>query len=627
MLTRRIALLLVWTIAAPYVHATETDWPTYGNDPGSAKYADLDQLNANNVAKLRVAWQWESPDNALVKADPKKTPWGFKSTPLKVGHMLYISTSLGHVAAIDAATGKSIWVFDTRTYADGRPTNLGFNHRGVAYWSNNKGQSRIFMPTNNGYLWALDAKTGEPLQGFGQAGRVDLTLGLGRAIERKHYSVISAPTVVADVVVVGSSILDGPKNKEMPPGHVRAFDPITGEQVWVFETIPQGQAYGSNTWENESWRYTGNANVWTGISADLELGYVYLPTGTPTNDWYGGHRLGDNLFAESLICVDARTGKRVWHFQMVHHGLWDYDLPAAPTLMNIVVNDKPIKAVAQVSKQGFVYVFDRVTGEPVWPIHETPVPQSTVPGERSSPTQPIPSKPAPFERQGMSESHLIDFSPELFTEAKAIMNQFQTGPLYTPPSIQGTLNLPGWGGGANWTGAAFDPQLQILYIPSQASPIAVKLKPGNPDETNFNYVRSRSVNRVRGPKGLPLIKPPYARVTAIDMGTGDHLWMTINGNGPRQKIIDMGLPDPGPLGAAWSGGPVLTKSLLLVSQADGQRNVLRAFNKLDGRIITEIDLPARPWGTPMTYMQDGKQFIVIASGEAQDAKLVALALP
>ena len=627
MLTRRIALLLVWTIAAPYVHATETDWPTYGNDPGSTKYADLDQLNANNVAKLRVAWQWQSPDNALVRADPKKTPWGFKSTPLKVGHMLYTSTSLGHVAAIDAATGKSIWVFDTRTYADGRPTNLGFNHRGVAYWSNNKGQSRIFMPTNNGYLWALDAETGEPLQGFGEAGRVDLTLGLGRAIERKHYSVISAPTVVADVVVVGSSILDGPKNKEMPPGHVRAFDPITGEQVWVFETIPQGQAYGSNTWENESWRYTGNANVWTGISADLELGYVYLPTGTPTNDWYGGHRLGDNLFAESLICVDARTGKRVWHFQMVHHGLWDYDLPAAPTLMNIVVNDKPIKAVAQVSKQGFVYVFDRVTGEPVWPIHETPVPQSTVPGERSSPTQPIPSKPAPFERQGMSESHLIDFSPELFTEAKAIMNQFQTGPLYTPPSIQGTLNLPGWGGGANWTGAAFDPQLQILYIPSQASPIAVKLKPGNPDETNFNYVRSRSVNRVRGPKGLPLIKPPYARVTAIDMGTGDHLWMTINGNGPRQKIIDMGLPDPGPLGAAWSGGPVLTKSLLLVSQADGQRNVLRAFNKLDGRIIAEVDLPARPWGTPMSYMQGGKQFIVIASGEAQDAKLVALALP
>ena len=627
MMTIRAIFLFIGITTTSYLQASNTNWPAYGNDPGTAKYADLDQINASNVAKLRVAWQWQSPDNALVKADPQKTPWGFKSTPLKVDDVLYTSTSLGHVAAINAATGKTLWVFDTRTYADGRPTNLGFNHRGVAYWSDGKGKSRIFMPTNNAYLWALDANTGKPVQDFGDAGRVDLTLGLGRPIERKFYSVISAPTVIADVVVVGSSIMDGPKNKEMPPGHVRAFDPLTGEQVWTFNTIPQGPEFGSDTWEDESWRYTGNANVWTGMSADPDLGYIYLPTGTPTNDWYGGHRLGDNLFAESLICVDARTGRRVWHFQMVHHGLWDYDLPAAPTLMNIVVNDEPIRAVAQVSKQGFVYVFDRVTGEPVWPINEMPVPQSTVPGERSSPTQPIPSKPAAFERQGMHEAQLINFSPELFKEAKAIMARFQTGPLYTPPSLQGTLNLPGWGGGANWTGAAFDPQLRILYIPSQASPIAVKLKPGNADETNFNYVRSRSVNRVRGPRGLPLIKPPYARVTAIDMDTGEHLWMTVNGEGPRQKIIDMGLPDPGPLGASWSGGPVLTKSLLLVSQADNARNVLRAFDKRSGRIIAEVDLPARPWGTPMTYMQDGKQFVVIASGEAQNAKLVALALP
>ena len=625
--THRITLVLILSMAASYLHGAATDWPAYGNDLGSSKYADLDQINAGNVAKLEIAWQWQSPDNALVKADPKKTPWGFKSTPLKVGNVLYTSTSLGHVAAINAATGETIWVFDTRTYADGRPTNLGFNHRGVAYWSDSRGRSRIFMPTNNAYLWALDAATGQPIRDFGDAGRVDLTLGLGRPVDRQMYSVISAPTVVAGVVIVGSSIMDGPKNKEMPPGHVRAFDLLTGEQTWIFETIPQGQAYGSSTWENESWRYTGNANVWTGISADAELGYVYLPTGTPTNDWYGGHRLGDNLFAESLICLDARTGKRVWHFQMVHHGLWDYDLPAAPTLMNIVVDGKNIKAVAQVSKQGFVYVFDRISGEPVWPINETPVPQSTVPGERTSPTQPIPTKPAPFERQGMNESQLIDFSPALNKEAKAIMRQFQTGPLYTPPSLKGTLNLPGWAGGANWTGAAFDPERRILYIPSQASPIAVKLKQGNPDETNFDYVRSRSVNRVRGPKGLPLIKPPYARVTAINMDSGDHLWMSVNGDGPRQKVIDMGLPDPGPLGASWSGGPVLTKSLLLVSQADGQRNVLRAFDKLDGRVIAEIDLPARPWGTPMTYLQDGRQFVVIASGEAQNAQLTALALP
>ncbi|MEE2823922.1 MAG: pyrroloquinoline quinone-dependent dehydrogenase [Pseudomonadota bacterium] len=620
-------VILFSSLLAATANAGNTDWPTYGNDAGSSKYAALEQINSGNVADLRVAWQWQSPDNALVKADPKKTPWGFKSTPLKIGNVLYISTSLGQVAAINATNGQTIWLFDTRTYDDGRPTNLGYNHRGVAHWSNGKDKSIIFMPTNNAYLWALDAKTGKPVDGFGDSGRVDLTLGLGRPVDRKLYSVISAPTVVADVVVVGSSILDGPENKTMPPGHVRAFDPLTGEQVWMFHTIPQGKEFGADTWEDESWRYTGNANVWTGMSADQNLGYIYLPTGTPTNDWYGGHRLGDNLFAESLVCVDARTGKRVWHFQMVHHGLWDYDLPAAPTLMDIEVAGKSIQAVAQVTKQGFVFVFDRVTGEPVWPIIETPVPQSSVPGEQASPTQPIPSKPAPFERQGMNEQQLIDFSPELFAEAKKIMAQFQTGPLYTPPSLQGTLNLPGWGGGANWTGAAFDPATQVLFVPSQARPIAVKLAKGNPDKTDFRYVRSRSVNSVRGPQGLPLIKPPYARVTAIDMGTGDHKWMTINGDGPRQKVIDMGLPDPGPLGASWSGGPVLTKSLLFVTQADGQRNVLRAFDKGNGQIVAEIDLPARPWGTPMTYSQNGKQYIVVASGQAQDARLVALALP
>ena len=620
-------VILFSSLLAATANAGNTDWPTYGNDAGSSKYAALEQINSGNVADLQVAWQWQSPDNALVKADPKKTPWGFKSTPLKIGNVLYISTSLGQVAAINATDGQTIWLFDTRTYDDGRPTNLGYNHRGVAHWSNGEDKSIIFMPTNNAYLWALDAKTGKPVDGFGDSGRVDLTLGLGRPVDRKLYSVISAPTVVADVVVVGSSILDGPENKTMPPGHVRAFDPLTGEQVWMFHTIPQGKEFGADTWEDESWRYTGNANVWTGMSADQNLGYIYLPTGTPTNDWYGGHRLGDNLFAESLVCVDARTGKRVWHFQMVHHGLWDYDLPAAPTLMDIEVAGKSIQAVAQVTKQGFVFVFDRVTGEPVWPIIETPVPQSSVPGEQASPTQPIPSKPAPFERQGMNEQQLIDFSPELFAEAKKIMAQFQTGPLYTPPSLQGTLNLPGWGGGANWTGAAFDPATQVLFVPSQASPIAVKLAKGNPDKTDFRYVRSRSVNSVRGPQGLPLIKPPYARVTAIDMGTGDHKWMTINGDGPRQKVIDMGLPDPGPLGASWSGGPVLTKSLLFVTQADGQRNVLRAFDKGNGQIVAEIDLPARPWGTPMTYSQNGKQHIVVASGQAQDARLAALALP
>ena len=614
------------TVSLGVSNAAYADWPTYGNDAGSQKYAPLTQIDATNAAQLEVVWQWQSPDNKLVKADPRRTPWGFKSTPLMIDGVLYTSTSLNQVAAVDAASGKTLWVFDTKTYQDGRPTNLGYNHRGVAYWREGD-QARIYMPTNNAYLWALDAATGKPIKTFGKGGRVDLTRGLGRPVDRKLYSVISAPIVVADVVVVGSSIMDGPQNKEMPPGHVRGFDLRTGAQRWMFETIPQQPGFAADTWENDSASYSGNTNVWTNMSADLDLGYVYLPIGTPTNDWYGGHRLGDNLFAESLVCVDAKTGERVWHFQFVHHGLWDYDLPAAPTLVDIEVDGKPIKALAQVTKQAYLFVFDRVTGEPVWPINETPVPASTVPGERASPTQPIPSKPAQFDLQGLTDADLINFSPELRAEALQIVSKYEYGPLYTPPSLRGTINIPGWGGGGNWTGAAFDPDTQRLFVPSQTGPMVVKIRKGKPKETNFKYVRSSAVNRLRGPQGLPLTKPPYARITAIDLSNGEHVWMQPHGDGPRQKIIDMGLKDPGPLGAGWAGGPVLTKTLLFVSQADGKRNVLRAFNKDDGAIVAEIDLPARPWGTPMTYMQNDKQYIVVAAGEGQQASLVALALP
>ncbi len=379
--------------------AADLDWPTYGGNPASQKYSTATQIDASNVSTLTVAWQWESPDNPMVKKAPALTPWTYKVTPLKVGNQLFVSTSLGHVVALDAATGQ-------------------------------------------------------PDPGFGERGAIDLTQGLGRDIERKFYSVISAPSIYDDVVIVGSSIMDGPTHKTMPPGHVRGFNVRTGKQRWIFHTIPQNNEPGVETWENDSWRYSGNTNVWTLMSVDAELGYVYLPVGTPTNDWYGGQRLGDNLYAESLVCLDARTGQHVWHFQMVHHGLWDYDLPAAPNLVDIHVNGTPIKAVAQISKQGFVYVFDRTNGKPVWPIEERPVPQSTVPGERTSPTQPFPTRPAPFAVQGITDDVLVDFTPEIHAAAKTIVNQFDHGPLYTPPALKGTINVPAWGGGANWTGAA-----------------------------------------------------------------------------------------------------------------------------------------------------------------------------
>ncbi|HET9530010.1 MAG TPA: pyrroloquinoline quinone-dependent dehydrogenase, partial [Blastocatellia bacterium] len=355
----------------------------------------------------------------------------------------------------------------------------------------------------------------------------------------------------------------------------------------------------------------------------------------PTNDWYGGHRLGNNLFAESLVCLEAKSGKRVWHFQTVHHGLWDYDLPAAPVLCNIRVNGRNIKAVAQITKTGFTFVFDRVTGKPVWPIEERAVPQSSVPGERSSRTQPFPTKPAPFERQGSVEENLIDFTPELRAEAKKILEQYDHGPIYTPPTERGTINLPGWAGGGNWWGAAFDPETGRFYIPSMTAEIVVKLVKPDPARSNFDYIRGGPAfaTGVPGPRGLPLFKPPYGRITAINLNTGEHVWMIPHGDGLREKVNEVlgNGKDVGPLGSG-GGGPLLTKTLLFVGQGatgrggggGGGANVLRAFDKASGKVIAEIVLPGRPHGTPMTYMAGGKQYIALTLSEG---KLVAFSLP
>lgn len=602
------------------------DWSTYGGDPGSSKYSALDQITGANTHTLEVAWQWQSLDNKIVAEKPELTPWTYKATPLAINGVLYISTSLNQVAAIDGASGKQLWEFDTETWHRGRPTNLGFNHRGVSYWTDGSKQ-RILMPTNDGRLFSLDAKTGLPDPEFGIKGVVDLTQGLGRPVDRSLYSVISAPMVVKDIVIVGSSIMDGPTHKEMPPGHVRGFDVRTGTQRWIFNTIPQAKEFGADTWEQESWSYSGNTNMWTLASADPELGYVYLPIGTPTNDWYGGHRLGDNLFGETLLCVEAATGKRVWHYQFVHHGLWDYDLPAAPNLIDITVNGKRIKAVAQPTKQGYLFVFDRITGKPVWPIEERKAPPSDIPGERASLTQPHPTHPEPYVPQGFSIDNLISFTPELNAAARKIVAPLRLGPLYTPPSLQGTVQLPGWAGGANWWGAAFDPQTQHLYLPAINSPIVVQLSKPDPKDSNFKYSRSRGMNRLRGPEGLPINKPPYSVLTAYNMNTGNKAWAHPLGNGPRQKLIEAGLPDPGPLGGGQGAGPLLTKSALFLAFTDEKRPRLAAINKATGEIISEVNLPEAPSGTPMTYAIDGVQYIALALGQANSASLISLRLP
>ncbi|MFM1896165.1 MAG: hypothetical protein RLZZ385_1239 [Pseudomonadota bacterium] len=619
-------LLLVLTPAL--IHAQE--WPSYGGDNGSRKYSPLDQINAQNVDDLTIAWTWDSVDNPTVAANlaagnNATVPAAYKATPIVVDGIMYVSTSYGRIVALDAASGNQRWAFDTRAWEAGTPLNLGYNTRGVAYWERGD-KKRLFFATYDAYLWSVDAGTGVPDAGFGDGGKVDLTLGLGREVNRREYGVISPPLVTNDKVIVNSSISDGPSSIEMPPGHVRAFNPDTGAMEWVFHTVPQPGEFGNDTWQNNSWEYTGNTNSWTIMSADDELGIVYIPIGTPTNDWYGGKRLGDNLFAESLVAVRADNGQRIWHFQMVHHGLWDYDLPAAPTLVDITVDGRPIKAVAQISKQGFTYVFDRVTGEPVWPIVERPVPPSNVPGEVAAATQPFPTKPAPFEPQGISDETLIDFTPQLRNEALQIIEQFDYGPLFTPPSLRGTIQFPGWAGGGEWHGAAFDPDTGLYYVPSASGPIVVALREAAREREEMGYVRG-GARSVSGPQGLPLTKPPYSRITAIDLNTGEHEWMVPHGEGPRQKIIEMGILDPGPVGSGSRTGPVLTKTLLFIAQQDGERNLLRAFDKANGDIVQEIDLPLPPAGTPMTYMANGKQYISIAVGGGRDSKLVTLALP
>lgn len=620
-----IVLLLSGPLAAQEA-GDDQDWRFYGADATSSKYVPLDQINAGNAAELEILWRWDTPDNAIFQSDERASAGEYKSTPIMVNGVLYVSTSLGQVAAVNASSGEQIWVFDTGSWTRGRHPNFNNNHRGVAFWDDGN-NGRILMAANDGLLWSLNARTGQPDPAFGDEGVVDLKQGLGRDTRIGLYGAISPPIVVNNVIVVGSSISDGPLfQDQLPPGHVRGFDAASGEQLWIFHTIPQGDEPGAETWENESWRTAGATNVWTTMSADPETGYVYLPTSTPNNDWYGGHRLGDNQHAESLVCLDAATGELVWQFQTVRHGLWDYDLPAAPNLVDINVDGRDIKAVAQVSKQGFVYVFDRLTGEPVWPIEDRPVPQSTVPGERTSPTQPFPTRPAPFEQQGISDTTLIDFTAELRAEALELIADADYGPLYTPPSERGTIIFPGYSGGATWTGAAVDPDTGLMYIPSFSVPRFVRLRQPEPGESDFAYIRDRTFS-IDGPQGLPLIKPPYSRITAIDLNTGDHAWMVPHGEGIRQRIVDMGIADPGPVGSFGRNGPLLTRSLLFVAQLDGSRPVLRSYNKNSGQVVSELDLPLPPMGTPMSYMLAGQQYIVMAVGAGPATQLVAVGLP
>jgi quinoprotein glucose dehydrogenase len=670
--------LFCWTLVACLIlpallaqqGAKNGEWRFYGGDAGTTKYSALDQINAGNVKELKIVWQWKSQNFG------KRPDFNWEVTPLMAGGVLYFTAGTRRdVVAVDAATGETLWMYRLDEGPRGTVVARTVN-RGLAYWSDGKGDNRVMLISPGYQLVALNAHTGTPVPGFGNNGLVDLTEGLDRAVVKPGQIGASSPAIVVrDTVVVGAALLTGtaPVSKENVPGYIRGFDVRTGKKLWTFHTIPRPGEFGNETWEGDSWKYTGNTGAWAPLSGDEELGYVYIPVEMPTGDFYGGNRPGNSLFSDSLVCLDARTGKRIWYFQLVHHDIWDWDIAAPPILVDITVNGKRIKAVAQVTKQAFTYVFDRVTGQPVWPIEERPVPQSDVPGEKTAPTQPFPTRPAAFDRQGTSLDDLIDFTPALKAEAIKIASQYKLGPLYTPPIVPdtngkaATLLLPSHVGGANWPGGAVDVESGILYVSSVTNQDPLAVSPADPKRSDMGFVGGRGggrggrgggaaapnfvalnddgdqsmrpVQRMNiGPQGLPLIRPPWGRITAIDLNTGEHLWMIANGdapdyikNHPALKGIDLsntGKPSRSPL--------LVTKALLF--GADGNNlwaapagaggNMFRAIDKRTGKVIHEMALPSMATGVPMTYMVDGRQIIVVAVGAAGvPAELVALALP
>ncbi len=635
-------LALITYCAEPRSESTG-DWPVYAGDKASTKYSPLDQVTSENFGDLEIAWRWKTIDQPILDANRSLWTGRNESTPIAIDGILYTSTSLNQVAAIDGATGETLWSYDPGTWGgEHSPPNLGFIHRGVAFWEAD-GHPRIIYATGDAYLIALDAETGEPIVDFGDGGRIDLTEGLRRPIGRMWYGVSSPPVICRDRIIVGSTIPDAVVDELMPPGDVRGFDGRTGEQLWTFESIPQTETAGADSW-GDAWRSAGNTNVWSYMSCDEELGIVYLPFSTPSNDYYGGYRTGDNLYAETLVAVKAETGERVWHFQAVHHGIWDYDLPAAPELIDITVDGRAIRAIAQVSKQAMTYVLDRETGEPVWPIEERPVPQEpVVPGERLWPTQPFPTRPAPFDRHGISPDELIDFTPELKAEAEAILARYDYGPIFTPLSERGTIAMPGIIGGASWAGASVDPETGMLYVPSVTLPFtlwAVR------DTTGTGIVEWTGTWQPGpdGPQGLPLVKPPWGRVTAIDLNTGEHVWMRTMGDGPRDHpaLAGLDLPELG-----WPHRTfLLTTPTVLLAAQEGPWSIrgftenalqlatgdldpsLQALDKGTGERIGRIPLPGNASGAMITYMAGGRQYIAVPIGGAsQPAELVALRLP
>ncbi|MFN8061205.1 MAG: family 16 glycoside hydrolase [Vicinamibacterales bacterium] len=620
--------------AARAAAPSDVEWRVnHGNNKGQ-RYAPLDQISRDTVRDLKVVWRVRT-DNFGPRPEYKS-----ETTPIFANGLLYFTAGrTRNVVAVDPASGELVWMWrPTEGERANRAPRL-FSGRGVAYANHGSGDERIYTVTPGFQLVALDAKSGLPVPNFGNDGSVDLM----RLISDSPVDLIgtigsSSPPVVANgVVMVGPAHVEGsrPRTKENTRGDVMAFDAKTGKSLWTYRSIPAAGQPGSETWEGDSLGFTGNAGVWAPFVVDEELGRVYLPVEAATSDYYGGHRLGDNLFTTSLVCLDIKTGQRVWFQQLVHHDIFDYDNPAAPILVDITVDGRPTKAVVQVTKQSWAYVFDRVTGAPVWPMDERPVPQTDVPGERTAKTQPHVSKPAPFDVQGVSEKDLIDFTPELHRQALELVKGYRIGPLFTPPTLaaaadgtKGLIHTPGSTGGAGWEGAAVDPEAGVLYIGSATLPTVIALAPNKP-LSNLDFVSQGGP--MPAPQGLRLLKPPYGRITAIDLNTGTHLWMQPNGNTPREVRNHPALAGVrvGRTGSPSKAGVLVTKSLVFAGEGWGGEPYFRAYDKRTGAIVWEAEMPGVQTGIPMTYLHQGKQYVVFSVGDQDGdhpAEIVALAL-
>ncbi len=628
--------------------AANGEWRSYGGDLGNTHYSPLDQINAANFSQLQVAWRFKT-DNLGPRPE-----FNFEGTPLMANGVVYSTAGTRRaVVALDAATGELLWVHGEHEGARGTAAPRQLSGRGLAYWTDGR-EERILYVTPGYRLVALDAKTGNLVPGFGQAGMVDLKLQDDQEIDlvTGEVGLHATPVVANDVVIVGAAHRPGGvvKSKTNVKGFVRGFDVRTGKRLWIFHTIPRSDEFGYNTWEKDSASYTGNTGVWGQISVDEQLGMAFIPVELPTGDYYGGHRPGNNLFGETVLAVDLKTGQRKWHYQLVHHGIWDMDIPCAPMLVDITINGQTVKAVAQPTKQAFLYVFDRITGKPIWPMEERPVEQTTVPGEKTSPTQPFPTKPPAYDLQGFSLDDVVDFTPELKAEALKVVSKYHIGPIFTPAVVSkpegpyATLAMASAGGGTNWAGGSYDPETHIAYIPSQRSPTAIGLVPGDPKMTDMMFMAGNAAPRTGSGgtgeagglgltiQGVPIVKPPYGSINAIDLNKGEILWHIANGDTPdtvrdSPALKGLNIPRTGRSGVF---GVLVTKTLVICGERSAGKSatMLRAYNKATGQEVGAVSIPAGQTGTPMTYTLNGKQYITLAiAGPGFPAELIAFKLP